>query len=47
MALLFLASLVLALWAVGVFVVPISLPLFHLLLGVGATLLVLGWARRN
>ena len=47
MALLLLASMVLALWAAGVFVVPISLPLFHLLLGIGATLLVVAWARRN
>ncbi|MGH7585052.1 MAG: hypothetical protein ACREMH_02295 [Gemmatimonadales bacterium] len=47
MALLFLASIVLALWAVGVFIVPISLPLFHLLLAIGATLLVVAWARRT
>ncbi|HJS48138.1 MAG TPA: hypothetical protein VJ773_09160 [Gemmatimonadales bacterium] len=37
----------LAVWLAGTLVVPISLPLFHLLLGVAATLLVLGWARRD
>ena len=47
MALLLLASMVLVLWAAGVFVVPISLPLFHLLLGIGVTLLIVAWARRN
>ena len=47
MALLVLASTLLVLWAVGVLVVPISLPLFHLLLGAGAALLVVAWARRN
>jgi hypothetical protein len=37
----------LAVWLAGVLLVPISLPLFHLLLAVGATLVVLGWARRR
>ena len=47
MPLLFLALMILAVWAAGVFIVPISVSIFHLLLGIGATLLVVAWARRN
>lgn len=37
----------LALWAAGTCLLAISVPLFHLLLGAGATLLLMGWARRH
>ena len=47
MAIILLGLICLAAWAVGTVVIPISLPLFHLLLGVGASLLVVGWARRH
>lgn len=47
MALPLLGLLCLAVWLAGTLLLPIGVPLFHLLLGVGATLLVVGWARRN
>jgi len=47
MALPLLGLLCLAVWLAGTVLLPIGLPLFHLLLGVGATLLVVAWARRN
>src|SRR5512134_3082653 len=46
-ALPLLGLLCLAVWLAGTVLLPIGVPLFHLLLGVGATLLVVGWARRN
>ena len=47
MAPLVLSLVCLAVWLAGVLLVPISLPLFHLLLAAGATLAVIGWARRH
>ena len=47
MAPIVLGLALLALWLAGTVLVPISLPLFHLLLGVAAVFLVVGWARRH
>jgi hypothetical protein len=46
-ALPLLGLLCLVVWLAGTLLLPIGVPVFHLLLGVGGTLLVVGWARRN
>ncbi|MEP6474476.1 MAG: hypothetical protein ABJC74_12170 [Gemmatimonadota bacterium] len=44
---LLLALLSIALWAILTFIRPLGVGVTHLLLGIGATLLVRWWALRN